>query len=1732
MLGAVSIAAAREALADLGPEAIGLHELRLAQRLDLGLVAILGVAPDFLKEYENLNFTDLGTSDDDLFSFAKEIEAKETVKPHILVLGSVCGEETRRELRNASLGKPVLFIELNNAPNHQSLAREAKLSDKVLRLLTPEAFWDEVTESAVTVLAGNAEIIKVFENVHFQLKGTPSASEVELLHFLIEHESKIPAKNKESVARELPEISPKTDYISEAANKDYSGMINKLEAIVERTSESFGEKIERFANLSENIIGDILPSINGGLNDEDEFLSKDSVELAGELLENLNNEEWHKKLERSFLSAFVKEHPEYKYKNSVVVSGSARTALAIVGFYCGIKEVISCDFSWTYEHCFPKVHVTTLDDNLDLDVDAIKAKVKELERKDPNWKNYGALVINNPHNASGKTFKEKDVKRILAWVLSRGIYAIDDLAYQNVMPEPTLNGPKTLKQLAIELVKEGKIYSEDLNKVISAQALSKTDCFAGARLAVTEIPEEKLNKRFRDVVGIIKPNSMAILLSYLFYRSSSEKIKYFWTYRNSIFADKMNAIEKVTKELPEDRNPFGIRIQRPMASMYPQMIIEKLPSGLSLDWLASGLAAQGIGMVPLSTFARTAKGFELARKTFRLTLGGDDSAERIGHKTRRMLIDFNRLIAEEEAKYNKKSFNINSSKVKSYHFYEKKKTVWKKAAEQIGEKCADKFNKEAKAFNHVLGNGFLENSFLGDYLPERLELYKTQFKDRIKLTEELLVTAQTDGKKIIDRLADEFYKDDLELRRATFKNRIFDRTVHPTQMYALKVDTGFGKLSENIIGKNDFSPALINNISDCIVNEYLGKNVAISSIEEADELIADLHSLIEAEEYISLFSESSFSSFLSFWGDWDGSTRPSGQGHRLVAAALVENVTRLSKIINRLRKVDKGIILSDDIYNDLNKLTGRNESFWKLLNKITSLTNQLEKRYRSVLPFSIESGRLRRIGMKLRIAKDPLTQLWQHNDSLERKMADLRKQRRDTLEYYFELNKRLRKALYVMLPNIESNIANPKLAIDAGMYKDVLKRFILTPRIHQKLITARDQFSINTTVENITEINEIAGKYGNPGMVLGLQVSMSTDPEALISLDKKLNAERERVLRNTSDSEIPKVWTIPLFEDLDTVNGLGDYLNRVWKYAVQSRSVNQKPAERFTEMICEFFVAGSDLSQQVGQTASTTLYKGAKYRIIKWLAEKGLVEDVRMKLGSGEPMQRQGGYYADFSGKPAFIADKKNSKLLEKHLKESTIKSTEFATSPLHGIQSGGDLRTLQSNISEKMRHLTVEDRAQLLYHLSEAQGFYKTELVRAAEPLLDTRLQFEARGIQELERLTFGKKDEIYDKFVELTQKNFREILYGREEDVVGIHIITYFISRTTPTLRDRPTIRPTRNMGTNQGQKILEKIADTIPLSKHGSMLRAIGHNRAQTMILGVNQLTTGLFRALNQFSNLVFPQGDGASMLADRILPNLPVYEILHTTRIYHDVELQYLNRMSEAYPAGNTAFALLREDIDSFEEFIPLIQKELLRRHGLAVNEFFENDKFIEELLPTLRPDLAVLLQPNLFNTDPSVYEKAFNGSVKEEWLAEFKELLKMPEEIIFWREKIWQLLEKPVKEQVHSFVQLALALNSFSQEISGQSAAMAGPMKNVKFQTSISDLMRGRVDDSMRQFLSAAVQYLTRLPEDMVEVPIDIIGALKDVEKILQIEGQALTPKEQDLLKFYTLQAARLAGENG
>ena len=128
-------------------------------------------------------------------------------------------------------------------------------------------------------------------------------------------------------------------------------------------------------------------------------------------------------------------------------------------------------------------------------------------------------------------------------------------------------------------------------------------------------------------------------------------------------------------------------------------------------------------------------------------------------------------------------------------------------------------------------------------------------------------------------------------------------------------------------------------------------------------------------------------------------------------------------------------------------------------------------------------------------------------------------------------------------------------------------------------------------------------------------------------------------------------------------------------------------------------------------------------------------------------------------------------------------------------------------------------------------------------------------------------------------------------------------------------------------------------------------------------------------------------------------------------------------------------------------------------------------------------------------------------------------------------RIWELLESPLYQRVQSFTELAVALNSLSSTHVLKDGS--SPLRGLKLSSELSHFFReSNTTDDMRQFLGAALEYLGALSEGMIEVPVTIIRSLKEVEKIAKIEEQALPPEKQQLLRFYMIQIARLAGENG
>ena len=1666
-------------------------------------------------------------------------------RPHVLVIGQSLPETARRALRRLAEDRPLLFVEANDAPNERSLARESGLAERVLRLLTPAAVGarDGDAGDALVVVAGSARFVQAFEIEHFRLKGTPSAAEVEWVVHVLSR----PAVGGEpmdpvglgALAGSAPPVEPPhafrglagaADVVARVA--DRSSAAARGAAFAERLGERAGRVVSRLLDRSAELrfTAGVVPDPFGGA---------DNLELIRAFFDGGRADPaFVASVERSFLAAFLRHHPEYDPRSCLAVSGSARTALGVLGFHCGVREIITPDLSWTYEHCFPQVHAVPLRPDLHLDGPAIIAAVEDHVARDPSWPERGAVVLNTPHNASGQVFADADLEALVAWLLERGVRVVDDLSYDDVGPDSGLTGRRSIRRITGDLVRSGRMRPERLRHVVTVHSLSKTDCFAGARLAVIEIPDGDLRAKYEAVHSTIAPNAMALLVACLFLRRASADVRGFWALRNEVLRERMDALVAAQESLPADRNPYGIEVRRPAGAMYPQLVVDDLPDGVSLEWLSVGLARRGIGILPLTTFARTARGFDLARRTFRLTLGGRDGADVLERKMRRVLIDLNRHIRSDAACYTRRALPT-GRRVAPKRGCDDYESAWSAVERRVVVEARDRFLDRMHELAGVFDAKRERVRFETEFLPERLKRLRGRFRDAAILTDHLVAQAsERGGVALVERLERELLPTPAEERERAFRRRTFDRTVHPTQMYAVRVDQRAGALTDSILlGESDLGMAA-RGLARELVDEFIGSNVRIDSRGEAGELVADLRALLEAEEWARVWHDTDEPVLLSFWGDWDGSTRPSGQGHRLVAGALLADVTQLAELLGAVAATGAQLRVDPALVERSALLGTRNEAFWELLNEITALTSQLEARYQRLLPFDLRVGRLRGLGMRLGVMRSPITRRAQHNDRLERRMLKLRERRRDGLESYLRLDAALRAVLRDNLGLVQAALTDRRVAVRAGWFRDLLRRFVLTPRIHQRMVLASDPFAIDTTVHNLVELNRLACAHGVPGFVLAIQVSQSTDPEAFVVLDRKIRAQRGEALRAAAQAgqgglALPPIWIIPLFEDADTVRGLTDYLNRLWQYASHSRELGQDPAARIAEMMCEVFVAGSDLSQQVSQPAGAALYREAKLQTVRWLAERGLLGRVRIKLGSGEPAQRQGGYYDASAGAPTVHGTTDGQARLRAHLGEPARRAAETARTPLAGVLEGGELRTWQSNVAEQLRRLRAAERAALLHHVRGQQREHDATLERAAAVLRETRSRFRERGLQELELLTRGPHDARLDAFLALVERNFRHILYGRDEDVVGLHAISYFVSRAVPALRDRPVVRPSRELGQKGGREILGRIALTLPLSRHGSLLRAIGHNLAQTTILGVNQLSTGLFRALSEF---VEQQGEGAAAsraLTDAVLPRLPVRDLLRTLRLYHDPRLTYVRRMETAFPAGNSAFVALREDNEALPRFVGALQRELVRRVGLHPDEFLAGDHVRPELLPALRPDLAVLLQPDLFNEDAQRLFETVGGDPDEGWRTEVAGLLTTPGEVREMRERVWEILEAPVRAQVESFVELTRAIYTLTVG-EGVDASVFGPEQRqlIRLRGEMADVLRGNVDDPMRQFLIAAVQFLTRIPGNVAEVPVEVVRALQDVRRIVRIEEQALGEREQALVRFHVLRVARLCGENG
>jgi hypothetical protein len=174
---------------------------------------------------------------------------------------------------------------------------------------------------------------------------------------------------------------------------------------------------------------------------------------------------------------------------------------------------------------------------------------------------------------------------------------------------------------------------------------------------------------------------------------------------------------------------------------------------------------------------------------------------------------------------------------------------------------------------------------------------------------------------------------------------------------------------------------------------------------------------------------------------------------------------------------------------------------------------------------------------------------------------------------------------------------------------------------------------------------------------------------------------------------------------------------------------------------------------------------------------------------------------------------------------------------------------------------------------------------------------------------------------------------------------------------------------------------------------------------------------------------------------------------------------------------------------------------------------------------------VLLQKDLFNTNIEIMLDGLTGRIDDSWKEDSAKLLQLPNQIRDLRSIIWDVMGESIYQRVQSFSELATALYSFSaaRSFGGTPAASRG----AKLSPALTGFFRtARADDEMRSFLVDAVEYLSSFADGNIEVPVSIIRAMNDVERIAQIEESALPLEKQDVIRGCILQIARLAGENG
>ena len=162
------------------------------------------------------------------------------------------------------------------------MAREARLQNRVLRFISSAAFCPAAGNLSLAFAAGEANIIRVLENIHFELKGTPPAAEMELLTYLhtLHKDQSFDSDTFPMEAPEPEETVPFLGDLTKLTNRPEIGtkVLSGKEKIVGQILETYENRVRSASGRISGIYELFRPA------GDDTFAFRETGELLSEFL--------------------------------------------------------------------------------------------------------------------------------------------------------------------------------------------------------------------------------------------------------------------------------------------------------------------------------------------------------------------------------------------------------------------------------------------------------------------------------------------------------------------------------------------------------------------------------------------------------------------------------------------------------------------------------------------------------------------------------------------------------------------------------------------------------------------------------------------------------------------------------------------------------------------------------------------------------------------------------------------------------------------------------------------------------------------------------------------------------------------------------------------------------------------------------------------------------------------------------------------------------------------------------------------------------------------------------------------------------------------------------------------------------------------------------------------------------------------------------------------------------